>query len=335
MAIFALDVWVTREFPRGFTHVLKGDFVNPQSATQGATDLFCYDRGTGVGSFFATVRQGKLDNGTPVVDGPRKIGINHTFGNRWTHIVYVPVTKLIPQPFPRPPKKEFVPLFFFYDASTGVAQVDRLDGLGDMALKKRHTGLRTTWTKIIFGRFGRANLLFYDARNGVGEFHTLDDAGELRLVRSFTGFRTSWHTILAGNFGSSSNDDLLFYDRGAGIGEFYKVADDARITLFSQHTNWRHSWDQIVAGQFQPNSAFDGLLFYEGVSTFHTEFYSTNGSGGISQIDVRFQSNWRLPWQAINTGEFTPNIGIVGTSRMCNYDSRDGAIRYFFIKPAP
>ena len=335
MSIFALDVWVTREFPKGFTHVLKGDFVNPQFATQGATDLFCYDRNTGVGSFFATVRNGKLDNGTLVVDGPRKIGINHTFNNRWTHIVYVPFTKVTIQPFPKPPKKEFFQLFFFYDASTGVAQVDRLGGLGDMTLKRRHTGLRTTWTKIIFGRFGRANMLFYDAANGVGEFYALNELGELRLVRSSAGFRRSWHTILAGNFSSSSNDDLLFYDRGAGTGEFYRVADDARLAIFSQHTNWRRTWDQIIAGQFLLNSPFDGLLFYEGVSTFHTEFHSTDGQGGVSQIDMRFGSQWRLPWQAINTGEFTPNIGLVGTSRMCNYDSRDGAIRYFFIKPAP
>jgi hypothetical protein len=110
-------------------------------------------------SFFATVREGKLDNGTPVVDGPRKIGINHTFNNRWTQIVYAPVTKLIPQPFPKPPKKEFFQLFFFYDASTGVAQVDRLDGRGDMALRAlgEHQGA------IMFGRImGRRETIGFD-----------------------------------------------------------------------------------------------------------------------------------------------------------------------------
>lgn len=74
MSQFQLNIWVTRDFPRGFTHVIAGSFADPQSSTQAATDLFCYDRNTGVGAFFATVKNGRLDDGTPVPDGPHKVG---------------------------------------------------------------------------------------------------------------------------------------------------------------------------------------------------------------------------------------------------------------------
>src|SRR5689334_305819 len=87
MPKFDLNVWVTRSFPTTWTHIVKGSFADPQAATQGATDLFCYDRNAGIGAFFATVRSGRLDDGTIVPDGPRQVGPNHTFGRRWTHVV--------------------------------------------------------------------------------------------------------------------------------------------------------------------------------------------------------------------------------------------------------
>ena len=313
MSKFKLNVWVSREFPRTWTHVVKGSLVDPQQSTQGATDLFCYDRDAGIGAFFATVKNGRLDNGTLVVDGPRQIGINHTFNHRWTHIVHIPPD-----------------LFLFYDANSGVSEVHQIDGRGGMFLKKRHTG-RTTWKHIVAGRFGKAKLLFYDATKGVGEFYSVDGSGNLRLVKSFTGWRDSWHSIITGNFSSSRNDDLVFYDRVAGVGEFYRLSDDVRMTQFSLHDTWRGTWQHIVSGQFLQNAAFDGLLFYEEGSGF-TEFYSTNGRGNISRIDIDPGSQWPLPWQTILAGEFTPNIGLLGTSRICSYDARDGAIRYFFIE---
>lgn len=315
---FELSPWVTREFSKTWTHVIKGSFVDPQLETRGMTDLFCYDRNKGIGAFFAMVKNGRLDDGTPVPDGPEQIGINHTFSNLWTHIVYVPLQK--------------AGLLLFYDATSGVGQFDQIDGRGDMFLKKRFTNWRTTWTKIIAGRFGRANLLFYDATNGLGEFYSVDTRGNFKgPIQAFTGWRSSWHSILTGNFSSGPNDGLLFYDQGAGVGEFHKVNNNAVPQLINLHTNWRKSWQHIVAGQFLQNASFDGLLFYEEGSG-HTEFHSTDGHGGISQIDINPGNPWRLPWQAIHAGEFTPNIGLIGTSRLCGYDARDGVIRNLFLE---
>ncbi len=322
MSQFELDVWVTREFPRTFTHVIKGSFADPQLDTHAATDLFCYDRNAGIGAFFATVKNGRLDDGTLVVDGPQKVGPNHTLGRRWTHIVYIPVTSRFPRGT----------LLLFYDAASGVGEFHGIDGRGDLFLKKQYTGWRTSWTNIIAGRFGNAKLLFYDAASGTGEFYSLDESAGMLLKKSFTGWRSSWHSIITGNFSNSRNDDLLFYDKGAGVGEFYTVSDRAVPVLLKQHDNWRRSWQHIVSGQFLQSAAFDGLLFYEENSS-HTEFYSTDGHGLLSRIDINPRNQWRLPWQAILTGEFTPNIGLQGTSRLCAYTPRDGAIRYFFLKP--
>jgi len=72
-------------------------------------------------------------------------------------------------------------------------------------------------------------------------------------------------------------------------------------------------------------------LFYQEASG-HTEFYSTDGHGHLSQIDIDPGDQWRLPWQAIFAGEFTPNIGLFNTERLCSYDPRDGVLRYFFLE---
>src|SRR5215216_1546820 len=173
MSKFELDVWVTRQFPKTWTHVIKGSFADPQLDTQGATDLFCYDQTLRIGAFFATVRNGRLDDGTPVQDGPRQVGPNHSFTRRWTHIVNVAAGEI---------------KLLFYDAASGVGEFYATDGRGNLTLKKRHTGWRTSWALIVAGRFGKttvasspfpfpppktrpkADLLFYDATDGTGEF---------------------------------------------------------------------------------------------------------------------------------------------------------------------
>jgi hypothetical protein len=324
MSKFELDVWVTRQFPKTWTHVVKGSFADPQFDTRGATDLFCYDRNAGIGAFFATVKNGHLDDGTLVQDGPRQVGGNHTFSRRWTHVVSGRfLDPLVPNRIQ----------LLFYDATSGVAEFYATDGRGQLSLIKQHTGWPTSWTQIIAGRWGSGGLLFYDAAHGKGEFYVVDHLGDIFLLKSFTNWRTSWNSIITGNFSSSQNDDLLFYDKGAGVGEFYRLDNQAGMTQFSHHDNWRHTWQHVVSGQFLQNATFDGLLFYEEGSG-HTEFYATDGHGSISQIDVILGNQWSLPWQAILAGEFTPNIGLIGTSRLCNYDSRDGTIRYFYFEPA-
>ena len=212
----------------------------------------------------------------------------------------------------------------FYDSASGVGEFYSTDGRGGLTLVRRHTGWPTSWTQIVTGRFGSvAGLLFYDASHGTGEFDVVSAQGFINPVKSFTNFRTSWHSIITGNFSSSQFDDLLFYDKGAGVGEFYKLDSNAGMTRLTTHTNWRRTWQHVVSGQFLQNAAFDGLLFYEEGSGY-TEFYSTNGQGQISQIDITLGNQWSLPWQVILAGEFTPNIGLIGTSRLCSYDSRDG-----------
>lgn len=317
MSKFQLNTWVTREFPKTWSHVIKGSFVDPQSSSQGATDLLCYDQNSGIGAFFATVKNGRLNDGTLVIDGPHQVGANFTFSRRWTHIVY--------GFFPRQ--------LLFYDATSGVGEFYEIDERGNLILKKQHSGWRTSWTLILAGRFGKANLLFYDAASGTGEFYSVDNSGNIHLIRAINNWRTSWHSIVTGNFSNSQYDDLLFYDKGAGTGEFYKVNGNGGITLFSKHDNWRNTWQQVVSGQFLQNATYDGLLFYEEGSGY-TELFSTDGHGSISQIDVNLGNQWSLPWQVILAGNFTPNFGIISNSSLCSYDSRDGAIRYLYFEPA-
>lgn len=330
MSNLKLDVWVARDFPRTWSHVVKGSFADPQRATQGATDLFCYDKDAGLGAFFATVRNGRLDNGSLAVDGPRQVGPSHAFSSPWTHVVHVPVSTSKVRPFPLPPILGVTNLVVFYDAISGVGEIHQTDSRGGLVLRKRHTGWRTTWAQIVVGRFGKANLFFYDPTSGTGEFHALDSTGGMKLIRSTAGFRSSWARIVAGDFTSSKNDDLLFYDRDAGVGAFYKVDASARPEVVREHTNWRSTWAHIVPGRYRSDATFDGVLFREEESG-HTEFYGTDGNGGMSAINIDPANQWFLPWRTILSGEFTPNIGLIGTSRLCCYDAVSGALLYFFI----
>lgn len=325
MAKFDLGVWVTRPFP-AWTHVIKGSFADPQSATQGATDLFCYDQNTRVGAFFATVRSGRLNDGTIVQDGPRQVGPNHTFEHRWTHIATGRFPDL---------HEAFPVRLLFHDAVSGNQEDHATDGRGGLKRIRFMRTSNTTLTHLLTGRFGdKAGILMYHASLGKGQFWAVDNQlGQMRVVKEFDGWRGSWHSIVAGNFSNSAYDDLLFYDKAAGVGEFYRLDGQTRMAQIRLHDNWRRTWQHVVPGQYLQNAAFDGLLFYEEGSAF-TEFYATNGSGGISKIDIDPGGQWRLPWHTILPGEFTPNIGLVGTSRLCAFDQRDKSIRYFFLQPA-
>jgi hypothetical protein len=318
MSEFDLDVWVSKEFPSGWTHIIKGDFVNPQAATQAATDLFCYDQNTGIGAFFATVKNGRLDDGTPVPDGPHKIGGNHTFSRLWTHITHVP--------------QAGARYILFYDAISGIGEVHETDGRGGLRLKSQQQIVRgIIYTHVIGGRFGSNNVFFYRADRGKCSFYRVNNAGGIgsASLRELNFLRDLGQIVITGNFSSSPNDDLLFYNRSLGVGEFYKVHDIIEVHPFARHTIWRRSWKHIVSGQFLQNAPFDGLLFFEDGTSF-TEFYSTNGQGAITHIDIDPGNQWHLPWQAILAGQYAPNLGIIGNSSLCAYHP-DGAIRYFFI----
>jgi hypothetical protein len=316
MSEFDLNVWIRPFFPKGFTHVISGGFCDPQVAMQNARDFFCYDRETQTGRFFSTVINGRLDDGRLVDDGPIPVGSPHTFNRKWTQIVAAGTSIL------------------FYDRASGVGEFHAYDNAGGLHLKKRHTGWRTSWTHIIFGRFGRASLLFYDAAAGFGEFYSLNADGEMSRVSSHEGWRTDWHTILPGNFSDSPRDDLLFYERSTGTGEFYRLDDHAAMTKVKEHVGWRRSWQSIVAGAFSPSSRFDGLLFHEEGTGF-TQVYSSDGHGNLSRIDVAFPNQWRLPWQHIFAGAFTHNLGITSIPNLCAYEPASGVLGYFFTTFSP
>ena len=180
MLKFDLGVQVTQQCPIGSTHIIKGLSADLEFDTQRATDLFCYNQNTGNGAFFATVKNNQVDDEIPVWDGPHQVGGNHTFGRRWTHIVYVPVFVTA---FPLP---QIDNLLLFYDAASGIAEVYEIDGNGNLNLKKQHSGWRTSWTQMIGGQFGKANLLFYDAANQVGEFYTINNSGDLQLIEDWS-----------------------------------------------------------------------------------------------------------------------------------------------------
>ncbi len=216
-------------------------------------------------------------------------GGDHTFSRRWTHITAVP------QASPR--------LLLFYDATSGMSEVHETDGRGGLHLKSQQLISNTLFTHVLGGRFGDTNVLFCIPTRGRFSFHRMNPSGNFEDFRGFGLLRDLGQVVLTGNFSSSPNDDLLFYNKTLGVGEFFRVRGVIESRSFARHENWRRSWQHIVAGQFLQNAPFDGLLFFEEGSS-HTEFYSTDGGGGISRIDIDPGDQWRLPWQVILAGQF-------------------------------
>src|ERR1043165_1992439 len=173
MLIFEIGDWVLQECPTGSTHALKAAFANPQSATQAATDLFCYNQNSRTGAFFATGKKDPRDNGS------HQVGESHKCVRPWTHIVYVPIFSFVAN-LPYTYK-----LILFYEAASGMAEVYETDGYGNLILKNQHNGWRTYWTQIIGGEFGKANLLFYDAADRIGAFYALSKSGDIQFVEAW------------------------------------------------------------------------------------------------------------------------------------------------------
>jgi hypothetical protein len=311
MITYTLTDWVTRPFSRTWTNIVDGDFANPQLASEAAYDLLCYDRNAGTGAIFATVKAGTLDNGTPVQNGPVQVGGALTFDRRWNQIVTGPFGKSGAQ-------------LLFYDASTGTGEFYGLDSNGNPQLINRNTGWLTSWTQIISGKFTNDDglqLLFYDAAAGIGDFWSVDNNASVQRIHTNTGWRSSWYTILAGKFSDNKFDDLVFYDKEGGTGEFYHTDGQGGISVFSSQKDWRTTWRGVKNGAFALGSNYDGLLFYED-NTGHTEFYSTDGNGGISQLTVNLGSLWpnkAARWQNVFAGNFIGSE-IGGLSDIVGYD---------------
>ena len=173
MLKFDIGKWVPQECPKGSTHALKGLFTDPEFDVPVEVDLFCYNQTIGTGAFFAA---GKKDSGD---NSPHRVGEDHSFVRRWTHLVYIPVSSFVANlPYT-------YRLILFYEAASGTAEVYETDGKGNLSLKNQHSGWRTSWTQIIGGQFGTANLLFYDAAHRVGAFYTLNKSGDIQFIEGW------------------------------------------------------------------------------------------------------------------------------------------------------
>lgn len=342
MATYELCEWVTRPFSRDYSIIVAGDFSNLQPISHDTKDLLCFDANANTVVIFATVRDGALNDGTIVQNGPwrvsSKIISDHDLeiiaDHYWSHGVTGPFnwTHIVAGPFGR---SGFESQVLFYDAHTGVGSFFDVQPSGGLELIRTTTGWRTSWTHITAFHTGYhydreddifKRLLFYDAVAGVGELYDVEH-GRINLIASYTGWRSSWHTIIPVGRGDGF-DDLLFYDKGAGTGQFNRIDIEGQISELQTYTSWRQSWRQIRAGDFGFGGG-GGLLFHEEGSGF-TEIYGTDGSGGMHRLDYLFDAEWQA--RAANFDTILPGnfVGERGhPSDLCGYDPSTGVISYF------
>ena len=268
--ISLLSVYST--FPRSFTQILSGNFIS--SSETFINSMLFYNNVEGTGTFYIPDRKGGLDllrqhtgwrkTWTHIIsgqlvenslydsllfydansgvsefyttDGAGRIGLlkHDIWGKHWTQI--------ISGPFASNPNNSDTGLFF-YDRPHGIGEFYGIDGSGNISLLRRHTGLRTSWTTIIYTTIG---LLFYDANSGVSEFYTTDGYGNLILIKHDI-WSKGWTHIVQGNFiAGTAWGGLLFYNSNTGASAFYSYADaSGNISLVHRDT-WRKGWSHIV-----------------------------------------------------------------------------------------
>ncbi len=222
----------------------------------------------------------------------------------------------------------YSPLDKNYTDMNGAGRFFQAGLLGEINPKDIETGLRTTWSLIIPGRFsensllpGATNdLLFYDPTTGDGAFYSTNNGLDQNFANS-SGWNTTWSIIVAGKFSDNATDDLLFYDPTLGVGEFYHTNNGFDDLSFSSNTGWNTTWSIMVAGKFSASAAVPGgtddLLFYDptlGVG----EFYHTNN--GFDDLSFSSNTGWRTTWSIIIAGKFSDNF----TDDLLFYDPTTG-----------
>jgi hypothetical protein len=210
-----------------------------------------------------------------------------------------------------------------YDPTAGEGEFYKTDGSGGIALIRKQTGWRSSWTHIIAGAFGGSagstDLLFYDRAAGGGQFYAVEQ-GRISEIALHTNWRPSWTHIVPGSFGGDSVTDLLFYEADTGTGEFYACDGRGGITLMRTHTGWRQTWTHIIPGSFGGNTRTD-LLFYD-ANAGEGEFWATDGQGGIALLQS--YTGRVAPGGQIVEGNFDGN----GFSDLLVYDPAAGTGRF-------
>jgi hypothetical protein len=214
-----------------------------------------------------------------------------------------------------------------YERSSGTGAFYATDGEGGIRLLREHSGWRTSWTRIVGGRFGAggsAGLLFYDRADGSAEIYTGDGGGGIELLARRSGWRRSWAEIVAGDFGGGRATDFLLYDRASG--EIEVLAFDpatGSLARTARRTGMRRTWSHIVPTRFA-GSRRTGLVFYDR-STGLLELSTTEDGGRFAE--VARHRDFGAGWTHVVAGRF----GGKGPSDLLFYDRESGRAAVYGI----
>lgn len=140
-------------------------------------------------------------------------------------------------------------ILFFYDATSGEAELFAVNPDGALVLLGSYAGWRTSWDIIVPGNFGgdaQTDLLLYDRAAGVAEFLIADAESQFTLLKSHSGWRTTWDTIIPGEYNQDEYTDLLLYDSGKGEAQLFTTDGSGQVTLLSNYAGWRSTWQILT-----------------------------------------------------------------------------------------
>ena len=276
------------------------------------SDLFTYNRSTGVASIYSTDGRGNLSLVKEHTEWSTK---------KWDSIV--------PGKFSSNSYSDL----FTYNRSTGVASIYSTDGRGNLSLVKEHTEWSTKkWDSIVPGKFSSnsySDLFTYNRSTGVASIYSTDGRGNLSLVKEHTEWSTKkWDSIVPGKFSSNSYSDLFTYNRSTGVASIYSTDGIGNLSLVKEHTEWStKKWDSIVPGYMRNYNTIYSDLFTYNRSTGVASIYSTDGRGNLSL--VKEHTEWSTKkWDIILCSKLALNINhevifvyniFTGTSALYSY----------------
>ncbi|MFT3876155.1 MAG: hypothetical protein QM708_07025 [Propioniciclava sp.] len=215
---------------------------------------------------------------------------------------------------------------FFYDTSTGRAEVMGMDKAGKLSSLASYPEkwFFPGYRKIAeLPRAGYSLLAVYFPGNGGIDIFQVQGKGKFARVQAYETYSSDWTELTGGHFDSSGNPGMVGYDPKSGTFaelRFLKQANDGKFTTLKSNTRWSKTVTRILPGMFdQGGSQTTHLVTYDAANAT-AQAWNTDGKGGMTAMGAAV--TWRKTWSLMVPG----HGGFITKTPFILYDPSKGEV---------
>jgi hypothetical protein len=217
----------------GWTDIVIGRFTN-----SAYSDLLFYNKATGAWHIERTDGLGHLNALIPTTY--YGVAPNGIAGTNWTTIVAGHFAG------------DSYSNLLFYDASSGISQIYRTDGNGNIFLLTSNIWSQG-WSSVVPATLDSdeyTDLLFYNGTSGQVVMQNINRLGQLAFPY-FTQYslEPNWTATVSGNFNGDAFSDVLLYNATSGASRFYSTDGSSHLGVLANNT-WSTNWNIVTTGIF-------------------------------------------------------------------------------------